>query len=59
MTPEHSHIIPRLELCAEVLAVELADVVTEQLSMVPEDVKYTDSQVVLGYLYDEERIFFF
>ena len=59
VAPQHGHIIRRLELCAAVLAVELADMVTEQLRIEPENVRYyTDSQVVLGYLYNEERRFF-
>ena len=59
VAPKHGHTIPILELCAAVLVVELADMVTEQLSMEPEYVRYyTDSQVVLGYLYNEERRFF-
>ena len=56
---QHGHTIPRLELCAAQLAVELADTVVEQLDMKEEQVYYyTESKVVLGYLYNEQRRFY-
>ena len=51
VAPTHGHTIPRLELCASVLAIEIAEIIREQLQ-VPKDIFtfYTDSQVVLGYI---------
>ena len=43
--------IPRLDLCAAVLAAELAELVTAELGVkLTSSVFYTDSQVVLGYI---------
>ena len=59
VAPKSGHTIPRLELCAGVLAVELYEVVTDHLH---EDVSratfYTDSKVVLGYIQNESRRFY-
>lgn len=51
VAPLHGHTIPRLELCASVLAVEMAETIREELQ-IPKDnfTFYTDSQVVLGYI---------
>ncbi|XP_021346186.1 uncharacterized protein LOC110445733 [Mizuhopecten yessoensis] len=58
VAPVHGHTIPRLELCASLLAVEIAENVREQLD-VPKDVFtfYTDSRVVLGYISNESKRF--
>ena len=59
VAPVHGHTIPRLELCAAVIAVELAELVTDELDMKAEDVRYyTDSRVVLGYLHNQQRRFY-
>ncbi|XP_073492566.1 uncharacterized protein [Aquarana catesbeiana] len=51
--------IPRLELCAAVLAVELAELITSEMDLELEDTEfYTDSKVVLGYIYNESRRFY-
>ncbi|XP_064470080.1 uncharacterized protein LOC135384826 [Ornithodoros turicata] len=51
--------IPRLELCGAVLAVELADIVLGELDVDFDAVSYyTDSKVVLGYIYNESRRFY-
>lgn len=42
--------IPRLELSAAILAVELADLISDEL-----DCKLDHSKVVLGYIYNESR----
>lgn len=48
VAPSSGHTVPRLELCAAVLAVQLADVIHEQLKIDREDFSYySDSQVVL------------
>lgn len=58
IAPKHGHTIPRLELCAAVLAVEIAEFVSDQLNISSENMKfYTDSKVVLGYLYNQVRRF--
>lgn len=51
--------IPRLELCAAVLAVEIAELITSEMDLELEDTEfYTDSKVVLGYIYNESRRFY-
>jgi hypothetical protein len=59
VAPKHGHTIPRLELCAAVLAVEIADLISEHLDIAPDAVKfYSDSKVVLGYINNQTRRFF-
>lgn len=51
--------MPRLELCAAVLAVELADTLMDELDVKIHSVKfYTDSRVVLGYIHNTNRRFY-
>lgn len=43
--------IPRQELCATVLAVEMSELLTEELDMkIDKTTFYTDSKMVLGYI---------
>lgn len=59
LAPKQCHTVPRLELCAAVLAVELADTLVEELDMKVHTVKfYTDSRVVLGYICNTNRRFY-
>ncbi|XP_063397214.1 uncharacterized protein LOC134681506 [Mytilus trossulus] len=59
VAPSHGHTIPRLELCAAVLAIELAESVTEHLDIPPEKFRFfTDSKVVLGYISNDSRRFY-
>ena len=59
VSPSHRHTIPRLELCAAVLATELSDFIMKHLTLSLKPVSfYTDSQVVLGYLNNETRRFY-
>ncbi|XP_069114175.1 uncharacterized protein [Argopecten irradians] len=59
VAPLHGHTIPRLELCAAVLAVEIAKTVSDNLQIPIEKFKFhTDSKVVLGYIYNKTRRFF-
>ncbi|XP_064462753.1 uncharacterized protein LOC135373586 [Ornithodoros turicata] len=59
LAPKRGHTIPRLELCGAVLAVEMADVIISELDVCLDEVKfYTDSKVVLGYIYNESRRFY-
>lgn len=59
VAPRSGHTIPRLELCAAVLAVELADAVVEHIGISVSATKfYTDSRIVLGYIHNQSRRFF-
>ena len=59
VAPASGHTIPRLELCAAVLAVELAETIRDQLHVSLQDMHfYTDSQVILGYITNETRRFY-
>ncbi|XP_052817984.1 uncharacterized protein LOC128244007 [Mya arenaria] len=59
VAPQSGHTIPRLELCAAVMAVEIAETVSEQIGVAIEKMKfYTDSRVVLGYLNNKVRRFY-
>ena len=58
LAPKAAVTIPRLELCASVLATEIADYVTQELqAKVDESKFYTDSKVVLGYITNTKRRF--
>ncbi|XP_076144361.1 uncharacterized protein LOC143126351 [Alosa pseudoharengus] len=53
------HTVPRLELCAAVLAVELADLITDELDTDIHKVTfYTDSRIILGYINNTSRRFY-
>ncbi|XP_062604473.1 uncharacterized protein LOC134266274 [Saccostrea cucullata] len=59
VAPKSGHTIPRLELCAAVLAVELGEMLSKELDLPLEDIRYySDSKVVLGYLSNERRRFY-
>ncbi|KAM4037007.1 uncharacterized protein ACNLHF_015817 isoform 1-T1 [Anomaloglossus baeobatrachus] len=59
LTPCPESTIPRLELCAAVLATELAELITSELDLQLEDAEFfTDSKVVLGYIHNETRRFY-
>lgn len=59
LAPQSAHTIPRLELGAAVLAVEIADLKTSELDLSLHAVKfYTDSRVVLGYICNQTRRFY-
>lgn len=58
LAPYPAHTVPRLELCAAVLAVELAGLIKEELDVDLTAVKfYTDSRIILGYIYNTSRRF--
>ncbi|XP_062592785.1 uncharacterized protein LOC134254258 [Saccostrea cucullata] len=58
LAPHHGHTVPRLELCAALFATEIASFVENQLDSQIHDMRfYTDSRVVLGYLYNKTRRF--
>ena len=59
LAPKPDMTIPRLELCAAVLAVELAEVLSAELDILVDDVKlFSDSKVVLGYIFNDTRRFY-
>lgn len=59
LTPRPAHTVPRLELCAAVLAVEMADFIKGELDIDIHSVKfYTDSRIVLGYINNTSRRFY-
>ena len=59
VAPAHQTSIPRLELCAAVLAVQAAQRVLKEIDVEIADVAYyTDSKVVLGYIANESRRFY-
>ena len=59
VSPMSGHTIPRLELCAAVLAVEVAQVIVEHLRVQLDHINfYSDSRVVLGYINNETKRFF-
>lgn len=59
LAPLPEHTIPRLELCAAVLAVELAELITSEIDVSLDDTTfYSDSKVVLGYIKNDTRRFY-
>lgn len=51
--------VPRLELCGAVLAVEMAELILDELDHKPDAVRfYCDSRVVLVYIYNDSKHFF-
>ena len=59
LAPQAIHTIPRLELCAAVLAVEVAELVLRELDIPPDALIFnTDSKVVSGYICNETRRFY-
>ncbi|XP_061759975.1 uncharacterized protein LOC133554813 [Nerophis ophidion] len=59
LAPLNEHTVPRLELCAAVLAVELAELITSEIdTQLDETIFYSDSKVVLGYIKNETRRFY-
>ena len=58
VAPQHGHTVPRLELCAAVMAVEVSETIVEYLDHKPDALYfYSDSKIVLGYIYNEKRRF--
>jgi hypothetical protein len=59
LAPSHGHSVPRLELCAALLATEVGEIVTEALKVSFQAVNYySDSRVVLGYITNTKRRFY-
>ena len=58
VAPLHGHSIPRLEFCSALLAVEIAETISNHLGLALQDFRfYSDSKVVLGYIYNTARRF--
>ena len=58
LAPSGGHTIPRLELCAAVLAVDLWDSISDHMDITSTVVKFwTDSKVILGYITNQTRRF--
>lgn len=59
LAPLSEPTIPRLELCAAVLAVEVAEFIVDEIDLKMDSVKfYCDSKVVLGYIHNEVKRFY-
>ncbi|XP_072321671.1 uncharacterized protein [Eucyclogobius newberryi] len=59
LAPRPAHTIPRLELCAAVLAVEMADFIRDEADIDIDQVTFhTDSRIVLGYIHNTSRRFY-
>lgn len=53
-----AHTVPRLELCAAVLAAEMADTIRSEMDIDMHAVRFfTDSKIVLGYIHNTSRRF--
>lgn len=56
LAPLSEPMIPRLELCTAILAVEMADLIQDELDLKLDAIKfYTDSKVVLSYICNESK----
>lgn len=59
LAPQPEVTIPRLELCAAILAVEIADMLAEEMDVQFHSVRlFTNSKVALGYIRSESRRFY-
>ncbi|RXN03515.1 hypothetical protein ROHU_013330 [Labeo rohita] len=58
LAPHPAHTVPRLELCAAVLATEMADTICCEMDIEMHAVRFfTDSRIVLGYIHNTSRRF--
>lgn len=59
VAPSHGHTIPRIELCAAVLAIEIAEIIKDQMNLNNDCFHfYIDSQIVLGYISNDTNRFY-
>ncbi|XP_060772289.1 uncharacterized protein LOC132883105 [Neoarius graeffei] len=59
LAPRPDLTIPRLELCAAVLAVDIAETIKAEMDIPVDKVTFfTDSKIVLGYINNEKRRFY-
>ncbi|KAL0151744.1 hypothetical protein M9458_052970 [Cirrhinus mrigala] len=58
LAPHPAHTVPRLELCAAVLAAEMVDTICCEMDIEMHAVRFfTDSRIVLGYIHNTSRRF--
>ena len=59
LAPSHATTMPRLELCAAVLTVEIVELIQREMVFPPCSIIYhSDSKVVLGYIRNQTRRFY-
>lgn len=59
VAPLHGHSIPRLVLCAAVLAVQISETICKELDLERNSFHFfSDSKVVLGYIHNSTRRFY-
>ncbi|KAM4544606.1 uncharacterized protein PAE49_017493 [Odontesthes bonariensis] len=59
LAPRPAHTIPRLELCAAVLAVQMYELIRDEMDIDVDAVRFfTDSRIVLGYIHNSSRRFY-
>lgn len=59
LAPRPAHTVPRLELCAAVLAVEMYELIRDELDLKIDNVRFfTDSRIVLGYIHNTSKRFY-
>lgn len=59
LAPQPNNTGPKLELCTALLAVDLAELIVQELDSKPDALEfYTDNKVVLGYICNQTRRFY-
>lgn len=59
LAPWPAHTIPRLELCAAALAVQMYEQIRDDMYIHVDAVRFfTDGRIVLGYVHNSTRCFF-
>lgn len=59
VAPRPAHTVPRLELCAAVLAVEMYELIRDEMDIDVDAVRFfTDSKIVLGYIHNSTKRFY-
>ncbi|XP_039870639.1 uncharacterized protein LOC120723317 [Simochromis diagramma] len=59
VAPRPAHTVPRLELCAAVLAVEMYELIRDEIDIEVDTVRFfTDSKIVLGYIHNNTKRFY-
>lgn len=59
VSPRPAHTVPRLELCAAVLAVEVYELIRDEMDIEADAVRFfIDSKIVLGYIHNNTKRFY-
>lgn len=60
LAPRPAYTIPRLELCAALLAVDMYELIRDEIDDTDVNAAkfYTDSKIVLGYIHNVTKIFY-